>query len=167
MCFPLKVSVKRKKVFIVRDEASHFLIFSEALGFSLLSLYAGAPREISGPKGKNFVWALWSEVPQNHVMSKKKVKASADVRISARNKKKTSSRPQAVVSADEFCILNLTILNPGPPCVPGPPDSDPFCLPSRRACLYVNPALCLQLIFSLSTCDMSNLCGLQTHGSCF
>ena len=31
----------------------------------------------------------------------------------------------------------------------------------------VNPALCLQPIFSLSTCDMSNLCGLQTHGSCF
>ena len=26
--------------------------------------------------------------------------------------------------------------------------------------LYVNPALCLQSIFSLSTCDMSNLCGL-------
>ena len=25
----------------------------------------------------------------------------------------------------------------------------------------------LQPIFSLCTCDMSNLCGLQTHGSCF
>ena len=34
--FSLKVSVKRKKVFIVRDEAP---IFSEALGFSLLILY--------------------------------------------------------------------------------------------------------------------------------
>ena len=33
--------------------------------------------------------------------------------------------------------------------------------------LYVNPALCLLPIFSLSTCDISNLCGLQTHGSCF
>ena len=33
--------------------------------------------------------------------------------------------------------------------------------------LYVNPALWLQSIFSLSTCDMSNLCGLQIHGSCF
>ena len=33
--------------------------------------------------------------------------------------------------------------------------------------LYVNPALCLQPIFSLSTCGMSNLCGLQTHGYCF
>ena len=32
--------------------------------------------------------------------------------------------------------------------------------------LYVNPALCLRSIFSLSTCDMSNLCGLQTHSSC-
>ena len=33
--------------------------------------------------------------------------------------------------------------------------------------LYVNPALCLQSIFSLSKCDMSNLCGHQNHGSCF
>ena len=33
--------------------------------------------------------------------------------------------------------------------------------------LYVNPALYLQSIFSLSTCAMSNLCGLWTHGSCF
>ena len=32
--------------------------------------------------------------------------------------------------------------------------------------LYVNPSLCLQPIFSLSTRDMSNLCGLQNHGSC-
>ena len=32
--------------------------------------------------------------------------------------------------------------------------------------LHVNPALCLQSIFSLSTCDMSNLCGLRTYGSC-
>ena len=32
--------------------------------------------------------------------------------------------------------------------------------------LYVNPALCLQSIFSLARCDVSNLC-LQTHGSCF
>ena len=31
----------------------------------------------------------------------------------------------------------------------------------------VNRVLCLQSIFSLSTCDMSKLCGLQTHGSCF
>ena len=37
--------------------------------------------------------------------------------------KKKSSRSQAVVWADEFRILNLTILNPGPP------DSDPFCPP--------------------------------------
>ena len=65
--FSLKVSVKRKKVFIVRDEAP---IFSEALGFSLLIL-------------------------------------------------------------------------------------------------YVNRDLCLQSIFSLSIYDMSNLGGLQTHGSCF
>ena len=90
-----------------------------------------------GPRGKNFVWVLWSAVPQNHVVSNKghsvrrcsnfgpkssdeqkkghsvrrcsnfgptssdeqnKVIASADVRISARNEKKTSSRPaQAVV----------------------------------------------------------------------
>ena len=119
----------------------------------------GADRNF-GPRGKKFVWALWSVVPQNHVMSKKgqsvrrcsnfgpkssdeqkkghslrrcsnfgstssdeqhKVIASADVRISARNQKKTSSRPQAVVCADEFCILNLTILYPGPACVPGAP----------------------------------------------
>ena len=33
--------------------------------------------------------------------------------------------------------------------------------------LYVNPALCLQSIFSLSICAMSNLCGLWTSGSCF
>ena len=32
--------------------------------------------------------------------------------------------------------------------------------------LYVNPALRLQSIFSLSTNDMSNLCGLRTYGSC-
>ena len=96
----------------------------------------GAERNF-GPRGKNFVWALWSVVSQNHVMSKtkgnsvrrcshfgpkssdeqkkghslrrcsnfgstssdkqNKVIASADVRISARNKKQTSSRPQAVV----------------------------------------------------------------------
>ena len=36
LCFPLKVSVKRKKVFIVRDEAP---IFSEVQGFIPLSLY--------------------------------------------------------------------------------------------------------------------------------
>ena len=36
-CFPLKVPVTRKKkIFIVRDEAFHF---SEALGFNLLSLH--------------------------------------------------------------------------------------------------------------------------------
>ena len=29
------------------------------------------------------------------------------------------------------------------------------------------PALRQQSIFSLSTCDMSNLCGLRNHGSCF
>ena len=29
--------------------------------------------------------------------------------------------------------------------------------------LCVNPALCLQSIFNLSTCDMFNLCGLQTR----
>ena len=34
-------------------------------------------------------------------------------------------------------------------------------------CLWVNPALCLQSIFSLTTCDMSNLCGLQIQSSCF
>ena len=33
--------------------------------------------------------------------------------------------------------------------------------------LYLNPALCLQYIFNLSTCGMSNLRGLQTHGFCF
>ena len=33
--------------------------------------------------------------------------------------------------------------------------------------LYVNPAPCRQFIFSLSTSDMSSLCGVQTHGSCF
>ena len=38
--YPLKVSVKRKKVFIVRDEAPHFL---QALGFILLSLYVNPP----------------------------------------------------------------------------------------------------------------------------
>ena len=37
----------------------------------------------------------------------------------------------------------------------------------RLLTLYVNPALCLQSMFSLSTSDVSNLCGLQTHGSCF
>ena len=127
------------------------------------SLCRGAERTF-GPWGKKFVWALWSVVPQKHMISKKKdhsvrrcsnfglkssdeqkkghslrrcsnfgstssdephkVIASADVRISARNQKITSSRPQAVVCADEFCILNLTIQNPGSPCVPGPPDSD-------------------------------------------
>ena len=30
----------------------------------------GAERNF-GPRGKNFVWAFWSAVPQNHVMSKK------------------------------------------------------------------------------------------------
>ena len=33
--------------------------------------------------------------------------------------------------------------------------------------LHVNPALRLQSIFSLPTCDIPNLCGLRTHGSCF
>ena len=96
----------------------------------------GAERTF-GPRGKKFVWALWSVVLQKHMISKKKghsvrrcsnfglkssdeqkkghslrrcsnfgstssdeqhkVKASADVRISARNQKITSSRPQAVV----------------------------------------------------------------------
>ena len=67
-----------------------------------------------------------------------KVIAFADVRTSARNQKKTSSRSQAVVWADELCILNLTILNPEPLCVPGPPDSDPFYPPTRRA--WPNPS---------------------------
>ena len=96
----------------------------------------GAERTF-GPRGKKFVWALWSVVPQKHMISKKKghsvrrcsnfglkssdeqkkghslrrcsnfgstssdeqhkVIASADVRISARNQKITSSRPQTVV----------------------------------------------------------------------
>ena len=99
-------------------------------------LTRGAERTF-GPRGKKFVWALWSVVPQKHMISKKKghsvrrcsnfglkssdeqkkghslrrcsnsgstssdeqhtVIASADVRISARNQKITSSRPQAVV----------------------------------------------------------------------
>ena len=42
----------------------------------------GAERTF-GPRGKKFVWALWSVVPQKHMISKKKVIASADVRISA------------------------------------------------------------------------------------
>ena len=42
----------------------------------------GAERNF-GSRDKNFVWALWSVVPQNHVMSKEKVIVSADVQISA------------------------------------------------------------------------------------
>ena len=51
-----------------------------------------------GPRGKNFVWVLWSVVPQNHVMSKKKVIASADVRISAQNQ--VMSKKKVIASAD-------------------------------------------------------------------
>ena len=91
-------------------------------------LHQGRREKFQAPRQK-FRWGpLVSGAPKSRD-EQNKVITSADVRILARNKKKTSSRPQAVVWADEFCILNLTILNPRPSCVPGPPKNDHFCPP--------------------------------------
>ena len=91
-----------------------------------------------GPRGKNFVWTLWSVVPQNHVMSKKKVIASADVQILARNQRKHHASAGLSLS---WWILHSKPDNSEPraPCVPGqwllllPPPPFP---PTRRAWAY-------------------------------
>ena len=48
------------------------------------SITRGAERNF-GPRSKIFVWTLSSVVPQNHVMSKKRPIASADVQISVQH----------------------------------------------------------------------------------
>ena len=82
------------------------------------------------------------------VKRKKKVYTSSDVLFSTENwlsvkRKKRSSlfvmRPPIFSEAQGFSLLSP----------------------------YVNLALRLHSIFSLSTYDMFNLCELQTHGSCF
>ena len=70
----------------------------------------GAERNF-GPRGKNFVQALWSVVPQNHMMSKKKVIASADVRISAQNqvmsKKRVIAFTDVQISAQHLVMSKI------------------------------------------------------------
>ena len=64
-----------------------------------------------GPRGKNFVWAFWPVVPKNHVMSKKKVRASADVRISVQNqvmsKKRIIAAPDVQISAQHLVMSKI------------------------------------------------------------
>ena len=68
-----------------------------ANALDMLVAIRGAERNF-GPRGKNFVWVLWSVVHQNHVMSKKKAIASADVRISTQNQ--VMSKKRVIASAD-------------------------------------------------------------------
>ena len=62
-----------------------------------------------GPRGKNFVWAVWSVVPQNQVMSKKKVIAPAAVRISAQNQ--VMSKKRVIASADVQISAHHLVIN--------------------------------------------------------
>ena len=51
------------------DALKQDISFSNFMTFSV-KLSAAWPSG-SEPRGKNFIWALWSVVPQNHVMRKK------------------------------------------------------------------------------------------------
>ena len=42
------------------------------LGFYYTSITTRGAERTFGPRGKKFVWALWSVVPQKHMISKKK-----------------------------------------------------------------------------------------------
>ena len=73
-----------------------------------LCMIRGAERNF-GPRGKNFVWALWSVVLQNHVMSKKKVIASADLWISAQNQ--VMSKKWFTASADVQVLAQHLVMS--------------------------------------------------------
>ena len=68
----------------------------------------GAERNFE-TRDENFFWALWSVVPQNHVMSKKKVRASADVRISAQNQ--VTSKKRVIASADVQILAQHLVMS--------------------------------------------------------
>ena len=69
--FSPKILVRtKKKVFVVRDKSAHFLqgplIFSEALGFSLLSLYANPALLGDGNRDRNGV--VFTIIPAGNLL---------------------------------------------------------------------------------------------------
>ena len=133
----INCNAKEAKLSDVTNEEVQIHISSTSQSFMfiyMLYLNSGAPREISGPGAKILYGPFGKWCPKITWWAKKGHSVRRCSNFGPKSRK-TSSRPQAVVWADEFCILNLTILNPGPPCVPGPPDSESFCPPSRRASL--------------------------------
>ena len=75
--------------------------FREDGSESVIALHIGnnnqGRREKFRAPEQKFRLGSWVSGATKSLDEQKKVRASADVRISARNKKKTSSRPQAVV----------------------------------------------------------------------